>query len=801
MSETNLLSVNFVNANEFRSKATAGKPEASWRLDENTIAVNLLIAAVVWLLLSNVSPLVIFRSLVGFLAILSLGMMSMLVVFPTLRTSRLSTLWLVGPGLPIGLLLAFLIRWFSNKSIFLIAMGVSLALGIVLALMIARREKSDYFRGIAKLPTALIRPNEVYLAIGLVSLPLLRSWVWMIPASVAAFAAAIVLSSISSAGIFKRLTPLVVTVAWLVSAAYSVSLQSQTWWMLADDSQLFEALAHGLIEHGPLSSPIALANDGLAAGAYHHLVYLCAGILEWFSGSAVYVALTRTTVVLVATSLVGTLLLVTFQLRRVAGASRSINAVSLMAVGLVLVLPAIDPDPLSNFLGHSALIAAVAASLQIGSQPTRWAVALGCCVVIMATVFSKASYLYAAPILLLSALFVTGARRVTIFLATSVCSFAVLLFFAIVSPQRSDLSMSWFNGYSLGELSAGGIYSKILAIIVVFSSISVASVCGVVIARNAEFPRVRGLTFSLIAIMTVGFFSRLAVGGRVETIRYYWEPAQLAAGLTLLVFVSCYANNPTTKSLALATSVGVLSGLVWNYLVPLIIPNMNSGSTVAKALRFLRSPVSILLVMSIALVLVLLQSSIQNRNEHDDARRLETFRASLFPLSVVSVALAVTLAGALPSVTEQLSESRNGVQDLERASWIGTAELLELTASVKAMTKPNDLMAMSLCEWQPPMFENIYSVAAHSDRRFLSLGGVHVVTHYMNDLVKRDVDLSLNLGRNSPKSAADALRARGVEYVILTSSCTSKEWRSAVTGPDFALVHANSSFFFLRVTR
>jgi len=796
LSETNLLSVNFVNANEFRSKATAGKPEASWRLDENTIAVNLLIAAVVWLLLSNVSPLVIFRSLVGFLAILSLGMMSMLVVFPTLRTSRLSTLWLVGPGLPIGLLLAFLIRWFSNKSIFLVAMGFSLALGIVLALMIARREKSDYFRGVAKWPTALIRPNEFYLALGLVSLPLLRSWVWMIPASVAAFAAAIVLSSITWDGIFKWLTPLVVTVAWLISAAYSVSLQSQTWWMLADDYQLFEALAHSLVERGPTSSPVAVANDGLSAVAYHYLVFLFAGILEWFSGSAVFVALTRTTVVLVATSLVGTLLLVAFHLRRVAGFGKSLNAIALLTVALVLVSPPIDPDPLSNFLGCSALVAAVAAFLQISSQPTRWAVALGCCLVILATVFSKASYLYAAPIILLSTLFVTGTRRVTVFLTTVICSLLVLLFFAVVSPQASDISVSWFNSYSLGELAAGGVYSRILAIVVVFSSISVAGVCGVLIARSRELPRAQGLAISLIVIMVVGYLSRFAIGGKIETIRYNWEPAQLAAGLMLLVFMCCFADGPTTKSLALTTFFGVIAGLIWTYLVPLIIPNMNSGSTIAKTLRFLRSPESLSLFVSVSLVLTLLRGWIRHRSEEIDARRFNTIRPSHLRLLVIAVTLALTLAGALPSLTEQLSESRSGVQDLERSSWIGTTELLDLAVEVKSVTGPEDLLAMSLCEFKPPIYENVSSIAAHTDRRFLSLRW-----WLASDLAEQDFQLSLDLGRNLPEVAASALRSRGVDYVILSSLCASEAWREAQSGPDFAQVYANSSFFLLRVTR
>jgi len=793
--------VNFVNADEFSSKATAGKPEVGWRLDENTIAVNLLIAAAVWLLLSNVSPLVIFRSFVGFLAVLSLGMMSILVVFPTLRTSRLSTLWLVGPGLPIGLLLAFLIRWFSNKSIFLVAMGFSLALGIVLALMIVRREKSDYFRGVAKWPTALIRPNEVYLAIGLVSLPLLRSWVWMIPASVAAFAAAIVLSSISLDGIFKWLTPLVVTVAWLISAAYSVSLQSQTWWMLFDDTQLFEAFAHGLVEWGPRSSPVAVANDGLPAGVYHHLVYLFAGVLEWISGSAVYVALTRTTAVFVAASLVGALVLVASQMRRLCGVGNSLNALTLVMVGLVLVSPPIDPDPLSNLLGSSALITATAVSILLTSQVSKWTVGTAICLVMLATAFSKASYLYAAPLILLSVCFVAAARRVTVLISTAICALLLLFFFSSASPQASDLSIDWFNSNSIGELAAGSTFSRILAVVVVFSAISLSSVCAVIIERFTRSSMARALAISLMAVMTIGFVSRLAVGGRIESIRYYWEPALLASGLVILLFACCLVNSLTSKSLSLAIFLGVVTGFVWNLLVPLVIPSLNSGSVIAKSLRFLRSPMSILLVVSFALGLVVLQNRTRYFGERQSRSLAGFSRVPTLPLSIVSATVAATIAGALPLVTEQLNKSRNGLQDLERSSWIGTAELLDLAENIKFITSPDDLLAMSLCEWKPPMYENIYSIAAHTDRRFLSLGGTHVAYYEMTDLVEQDLQLSIELGRDFPEVAASALRARGVDYVILSSRCTSEAWRQALSGPNFVGLYENPSFFLLRVTR
>jgi len=106
------------------------------------------------------------------------------------------------------------------------------------------------------------------------------------------------------------------------------------------------------------------------------------------------------------------------------------------------------------------------------------------------------------------------------------------------------------------------------------------------------------------------------------------------------------------------------------------------------------------------------------------------------------------------------------------------------------------LLAMSLCEFKPPIYENVSSIAAHTDRRFLSLRW-----WLASDLAEQDFQLSLDLGRNLPEVAASALRSRGVDYVILSSLCASEAWREAQSGPDFAQVYANSSFFLLRVTR
>lgn len=764
-----------------------------------SIFLNLLIAVSVWLLLAGISMAVIARSLLGFLAICSLGLALILAVFPFLRTSTMSVLWMIGPGLPFGLLVAFFVRGLTSKTAFGATMGIGLVGAMLFFAYLFRRQRLSPTSGSASLNAVRLSLNEIYVMIFLVSLPLLRSWPWMTPAALAALLATAVLRITQSRSRLRILVPAAVTALWTITALYSRSLQSRAWWMLADDNQMFEAFAHGLIEYGPTSSPVSAASDGLSAAAYHHLVYLLAGALEWSSSSAVYVALTRTTVVVVAASLIATVLLVALSLLRLAGENQSLNSTSILVVSIFLLSPPISPNPHSSFLGCLAIIVAVAVTLNLSSVGRWWAVAAVCSVIVLMTAFSKASYLYAAPLVLLSAMFRRTSLRLTALVSVSAASISLLLYFSLFSPHSSDVSIDFFSGYSLGELAFGGVPNRILALVVVFSPLSLAFWGGLLLVRRDSPLNPRLLAAALILVMTIGYVSRFVAGGRIETIRYYWEPALLASSLLLLMILVSFGRQLSQATVSRGCLAGVVSGLIWVLLIPAIVPDVNSGSVLAKFIRFVRSPAFIVMVASLVAAFLVLR---EIRLERKHARTNNFLQVIKLPrlLGVILIAsIGTLLAGAIPQISEQLLEGRNGLQDAERIAWLGERDLLDLAEQIKMRTESDDLLAFALCDGVSFNCDNIYSIAAHADRRFLSLGGTHIGAYRMDETMKEDLRLSLDLGTGAPEDAAGALRARGVEYVVLNSARVSPAWQLALGGPNFFELYRNSSFRLLQL--
>jgi len=773
--------------------------ESDTTTNPTNIFLNLLVAVSVWLLLADISVAVIARSLLGFLAICSMGLALILAVFPLQRTSTMSMLWLIGPGLPFGLLLAFFVRGSTTKTTFGATMGVALVGAMLFFVYLFRRQRLGHSSGSASLNA--VRPNldESYLMIFLVSLPLLRSWPWMIPAALAALLATAILRINRSRCRLQILVPVAVTALWAIAALYSKSLQSRTWWMLADDNQLFEAFAHGLIEYGPTSSPVSAASEGFSAAAYHHLVYFLAGVLEWSSSSAVYVALTRTTVVVVSASLIATVLLVALSLLRLASVNQSLDTTSILVVSIFLLSPPLGPNPHSNFLGCLALIVAVAVTLDFGSISRRWAAAAICIAIVLLTAFSKASYLYAAPLILLSTMFRRTTCWLTTLISVSAASISVLLFFSFFSPHSSDVSVDLFNGFSLGELAFGGIPNRILALVVVFSPLSLAFWGGLLLMRRDSPLNPRALAAVLMLVMTMGYASRFVLGGRIETIRYYWEPALLASSLLLLMILLSFGRQLSRVAVSRGFLLGVVSGLIWVLLIPEIVPDMNSGSVLAKFLRFVRSPAFIMMLASLVALLLVLREIRRERRQTRTASFRQVTQLPRLSQVILIASIGALLAGATPQISEQLLEVRNGLQDDERIPWLGGQDLLDLAEQIKARTQPDDLLAVALCDGVSFNCDNVYSIAAHSDRRFLSLGGTHVGAYRMDETMKEDLRLSLDLGTSEPEDAAGALRARGVGYVVLNSARVSFAWQSALGGPDFLELYRNSSFRLLQL--
>lgn len=697
---------------------------------------------------------------------------------------------MMGPGVIVGSILLFGLRTVFPKNWFLAA-----ALLVCLTtIAIELRELSRSFRGGGTSPREFLSRDFVQMTLTLfflTGIPLIRLWPWTTPMVISSAIAAFVFRTLKTTDFLGSVTRLTAISLLAFSVVLSQQIRSDLWWMGADDNQFFEALSHSLLEWGPQEQTISIAGSGGAHVAYHHLAYFLSGLVDVLVRGETYMVLTRVMPVMVSTCLVASLVLVIHELcARVSPTKILDESRATLAVSYVLALSV--ASPLSNFLGLSVLVCVVLLSRYIVDSQ-RWSVRLPLVFLILtALVFSKAPYLYAAVVILVIGAVFGLVKSWAVVIFTAISSTALLLFFSL-SQASSGFRIDPFNAASVFELSEGR-GTKLLALISVSAPLALGLVAGLAAMDWRGSRRVRTFVLSSLIVVVLGAISRLVVGGRIETIRYLFEPAVLFASLLVAVW---YVNDGErlrrgTQNVSVGIALGVAA--VWLLVIPEVVPNLNSGSTSAKLLRMIRDP-NFAQVVFVAIGVVLfairhLTGYVRREPQGYDWSLENWIRQKLlFP-----VAVGVTIATFLPGLVQSVSESRSGIQDAQRLTYIGSAEQVALAHVIKERTASNDLIAVSLCDSRVKNCPTDYVLAAYSKRRFLSLGGSFVLFWGGNIQETLDYETSVRIPDVPIKDTLSDLRYRGVGYLVIDKTVVNRTWIDSANQKGLLGFYENSRF-------
>lgn len=716
-----------------------------------------------------------FATSIGMAVLLAVGCLGYQILaycLPGPRLSKLSTLWILGPGLSIGLLFLFALRAVTSKHVF-VPLALVVCVGCASFLVLKFQRLLQSLKSISTVNGWQELLTVTSTMIFLVGIPLARVWPWVLPIT---FAAAIFVLIFRTPIDDVRWLPLVGSLLFPVLIGIAVAsrqLRSELWWMGSDDNQLFEALSHSLVEWGPQEQVIAIAGSGLPHLAYHHLVYFLSGLVNYFVNGETYLVLTRFTPVLVSTCFVASLVLVLFDLSDTMPTSRSLPATRLtFAASYVLLLSV--PAPLSNFLGLAALVSSLLIVRRVIDSQSFLRVFVIVFLTLGAIIFSKAPYLYAGVGVFL-VISVFGQSKSWRTIGSVLVSTSILLLLFLQTPASSDYHLSFFDFNSIGELSGGR--SQVLGVVSVFAPLAIGFSAGVMIMTQGSNSWLRFFTLSSFGVLTAGLFFRLAVGGRIESIRYLWEPAVLFASLLVAAWFIMSTSQVTRREVTITSGLAAIIALIWFSLVPLLVPNLNSGSIVAKFLRLVRDPnfaqfLHFLLIVSVFRITRVYSSVSKRFRLSINIRRQHTWATAIFPIAV-----GVALAAFIPGVVESVKGARSGIQDAQRQTYIGDPYTAEVAQAIATVARSTEVIAVSLsgCEVKQEVCSTDYSLAAYSKRRFLNLGGF-IMYWDRSEQEIADYFLSARIGAEPLGETLLKLQQRGVGFVVIDKHLVERPW-------------------------
>jgi hypothetical protein len=534
-------------------------------------------------------------------------------------------------------------------------------------------------------------------------------------------------------------------------------LRADYWWMTADDNQWFDAISHSLVHNGPTTDVIASARDGAPAVAYHHLAYFLTGLLDLGVGGETYEVLTRFTPVVLA--LIAVASCFAFIQSASPSSERRNLRPSVVAVAFSLIFIPISATSFSNHLGFSAVVSSAAVIVCAKRRPDRWSSAVIVALMVPVTAFSKATSMYATFLLIFAVSLLSPPRHIRATVATLLTTVSTIWFLGASSPSSANFDLTLFSPNSIGELASGNRMWRLVSLLVVIAPLVPGFALGVWLWSQTKALQSRALLFGLLAVVVAAYSSRFLVGGRTEPIRYLWEPAMFAGSLVIALAVVEIWNQPGWRRKPPATFRIIALFFVVALGISQLLPDLNSGSSVAKLLRIF-GRADFILFVGVSVVLVLRLVGHSRFNPQAKAHHW-SIGLLIFAIPIVAV------VNQIPWFIENFSEARNGVMALQRGAYLAPRDVIEVGDYLREVTEREDLVAVTLCEYLADGCPTDYSLATYSRRSFLSLGGSFVLYWDPSDLAYTDATKSVLSPSNSLSQAISYWRSRGADYAVV----------------------------------
>ena len=754
------------------------------------LGTSLLLAASFWMIVAGGQPHRIVAALFILWVIGGLGL-RIISVGGLVQERETEWLWRLGPGVLMGVFVLFVVRSFSTRPLFLaliIALGcIEILLVFKSAVKIWSQSQGLSWTGRRSIELA---QNTCWMA-AVLGVGLFRTWNWILPIVISLLLCGFSLRIKARSLLHRVVLSAGVLVSTVALAGLAFSLRAQLWWMDRDDNQWFEAISFSLVHRGPAIDSISSARNGASAAAYHHLAFFLTGLIDLGVRGTTYQTLTRYTPVILALITVasGVVFLVSAQ----QSVTSRVKLSTLAAVGYVLLIVPITVAEFSNYLGLAAMISSAAIIYVFSRTSDKWSSAIVLGLMIPVTAFSKATSLY-GPLLLVTALVLFSVRRrLKTALAVLITTLTVVWFLRSASPASGDFRITLFYTDSIGELSQGSMFWQFVSLFVVLAPLIPGFVLGAWLLSQENSSEIRSLVYGLFAVMAAGYASRFLIGGRIETIRYLWEPATVASALLVALAVVKLWRQPLIIRRPPTAVIASSAVFVVVLAISQILPDLNSGSAVAKLLRIWSRPSFILFVAVVVVALISLFMRKGNGLRVGSNRWNVVLLTSLIPF--------VVAVDALPGFAERYREARNGATDAGREPWLGSKDVIEVSHFLRDSTPSESLVAVTLCEYLTQDCTTDYSLAAYSRRRFLSLGGDFVLYWPLDELTVADSKNSVLSGSNSITEVISYWHSRGANYGVIDKTYLAIGDVDAVRLLEEEILFENNRYQVLQLER
>lgn len=695
-------------------------------------------------------------------------------------------------------MIIFLLRAFTPRIIFLVVLGIAL---LREALRLGKALTDVSVPSLLQSSRVPVRHWlwQVPGSIALLGFMLRADWWWSMPISMSALITSVLIYKGRERTSLLCLAILTGSVLVTVGCLASIGLRSDLWWISYnnDDDPWFHIISRGLIEWGPFTRPDVASNHGASAAAYHLLAYFLTGILNLAWPSEPMFVLSRVLPVVTALVAMCSIHFFLSVFAKLSKTSARSNPSRFWVAGIFCVAVVISGIP-SDFLGAALLIGFIALAPTISSERGAIRYSLLSLLATATVAFSKGPYLYAITLMLVFAV-IASKRKLIVIVAPLASSALVYLFFRQNSMSAS-IGIGFFSPESLGEhAAAGGYPARGLAILYVVTPIALGLVASFVLCSQPRSTReARVIAIGLTAVSIAAALSRLFVHADPRGHMYLFQPGVIASGLLVALCVE-HEMDRRPMRLKLLYVLGAFLSLLWYLLVPVLVPNLNSGSVGAKFLRMVRDA-SILNLALLIFTALLVSSHFVSHKKGQDFQLTKMFAA--LPQFAALLLVATSIPFALSRFEHRYNETQSGEEDAWRNGVIGDADAREVSLVLKRENSRDELVAYTMCGDDlkqgciaPLVF------AAYSEARFLSLiSDPPEYWDFANEAARRDYEFSSSLLARPPNEAIRALRQRGVSLLIVNKSRSGEQWRLDKLRDIAKVIFSNDSYALLRLT-
>ena len=691
----------------------------------------------------------------------------------------------------------------------------SWAFSVVFLLLIPKKEDASDGLNLSNYPQTI---HDSFFVLGASFLFVSTDWFWALPVAIFFIA----LASRHEFADHSRIGALVASLA-LTASIFTISTRPLGWWVEDDDVALNEAISQTLKVWGSSEN----INAAGTPTHYHWLVYGWSGLLERISNAPNWVMNSRVIPIVVS---LGTVLLISAILHRI-GFSKKIIASTILLVGFYDTVPSwgrgfvigYTPSP-SQMYGLLFLLAFVYLVIVSQSLKPKSTVALFF-VVGIGAIGAKVPHgaLIAASGALLLAITVLKTRKVFNPVTAQICATVigtisgfVLIIGGLSGSSRGMIldQVAFVNGIT-GDFRPYSIQVRWLAGIVFIFGFYGVPLLGVILMTVKKFPENFNLRIVITGVVIAGLLGSMFLSGEFAVELFFIQASSSLAIAFIALFLVKNFNSTVVprRYIYLSVTAGVVSAFL-----SIFIPNLNSGSNTAIALRLLPSMLG---VLPIGIAVIVSLVIFRTKNSMNQILQLSVF--GLFAMSVGFFAINFTqnLVAEYPEF-ERNYETRVGLDRpdlISVSSWISENTEVstifatndfcgEISSDCDAQTDWGSRLAKSMTCTQDEVLRWVGTdscnpggyklLTALVDRRFLA-GNFYVGISDGNALqpwVAERVLASVNFAQSPSADALATLKNSRVEWYLLRKALTnSQDWKKygsiAYSNDSYAVIKLN----------